>query len=91
MSAARPTNSKDGIRIASTLIKWFRERRGLTQADLADRLGVVVYEVSACEQGDRSSDFINNYLGLIADALNLKVTQQIDLRLAELLLTDRPA
>ena len=77
-------SSADGITIASTLLKFFRERQGLewTQDFLAKKLRVAVSDYSKCEQGKRSSEFIRSHIGLIADALALTGQEVLDLQSA---------
>jgi transcriptional regulator with XRE-family HTH domain len=59
-----------GIRIAGTLLAYYRTRRNLSQLTLAERMHVSPDELRNCEQGDQSTDFVNRNIGLIADILH---------------------
>lgn len=48
----------DEYRAFLTLLRRVREEAGLTQVDLANRLGVTQTYVSKCERGDRRIDVL---------------------------------
>lgn len=52
-----------------TKIKEFREGAGLTQYELAGKLGVMVQQVSAWENSDGDKGLTTGNLAKIADAL----------------------
>ncbi len=66
------------------MLAVFRMRRGRrwTQKHLAPRIGADPTDLSDCEQGGRSSAFIANHLGLIADELKLTGQEILDLESA---------
>lgn len=70
-TSGKPKNQIRGIRIAGTLLAYFRARHELMQDDLADALHVTVDAVRHAERGDQSYDFINRNIGVIADKLGL--------------------
>lgn len=53
-------------------LKEAREASGLTQVDLADRLGMTQSQVSKCERGERRLDLIE--LHAWCQALGVKLT-----------------
>jgi transcriptional regulator with XRE-family HTH domain len=53
-------------------LKEAREASGLTQVDLADRLGMTQSQVSKCERGERRLDLIE--LQAWCQALGVKLT-----------------
>jgi len=50
-------------------IKEFREAAGLTQPQLAEKVGVVFQQISAWENSDGDKSLTTGYLAKIADAL----------------------
>lgn len=53
-------------------IKEFRERAGLTQAQLAERVGVMVQQITAWENTPNEKSITTGNLAKIADALGRK-------------------
>ena len=51
-------------------IKQFRDEAGLTQDELAAKIGVIKQQISAWENSDPEKSLTTAYLSKIADALN---------------------
>jgi transcriptional regulator with XRE-family HTH domain len=50
--------TSEGYKVLLTCLKEARETAGLTQIDMADRLGMTQSQVSKCERGERRLDVI---------------------------------
>ena len=53
-----------------TKIRQYREEAGLTQSQLAERVGVMVQQISAWENSDGDKSLTTGNLARIADSLN---------------------
>lgn len=73
MFAARYKNI--GLKIA-----YYRKKRGYTQAELAERIGMSVAYLGQIERGNRGNSFSLETLYQIADALKIDVNLLIKMK-----------